>query len=153
MSAQAVVLAGGLGTRLRPATAGLSKTMVPVRGALPPLAARALRDRGIEEALLLTVYGADVIHAEVECKPVDGLRVGWSAESSPLGTGGALRNADGLLQPRFVLLNGDTFLDIDDRGLLERAPSEVDAVVVAVCAARHGETDDPGTSRSTRTGG
>lgn len=145
MSAQAVVLAGGLGIRLRAASGALPKAMVPVLGR-PFLRwlLELLRDRGIEEALLLTGYGADVIHDELEREPVDGLRVGWSAESSPLGTGGALRRAAGLLQPRFVLLNGDTFLDIDYRGLLEHASTGADGVVLAVCPAGHDDTDDPG---------
>ncbi len=145
MSPQAVVLAGGLGTRLHAASAGLPKAMVPVNGR-PFLRwlLELLRDRGIEEALLLTGYGADVIQDDLEREPVDGLRVRLSTESSPLGTGGALRKAAGLLQPRFVLLNGDTFLDIDYRGLLERASSDVGPVVLAVCAAGHDETDDPG---------
>jgi D-glycero-alpha-D-manno-heptose 1-phosphate guanylyltransferase len=42
-----------------------------------------------------------------------GMKIGYSYESSPLGTGGALKNASSKLEEKFLLLNGDTFLDVD----------------------------------------
>ncbi|HKF24702.1 MAG TPA: sugar phosphate nucleotidyltransferase, partial [Candidatus Acidoferrum sp.] len=115
---QAVILAGGLGTRMRPVTETVPKPMIAVAGK-PFLQwqLELLATSGIRSALLLVAY----LGEQIEQYFGDGRRFGssidYAYELSPLGTGGALRNAEQKLRDWFVLLNGDTYLAIDYDGL------------------------------------
>src|SRR5437763_8512465 len=117
---QAVILAGGLGTRMRPMTEQVPKPMLPVNGR-PFLyhQLRLLESRGFRRVLLLVGYLGEQIEGYFDSEAGATLEVGisYSYESSPLGTGGALRNAATKLDPAFVVLNGDTYLDVDYRRL------------------------------------
>ena len=112
---QAVILAGGLGTRLGQRAAGLPKPMLACGGR--PFIGWILRELcrfGIEEAVLLTGHHGDVIEAALPAlgaalpKP---MRLVCVREASPAGTAGALVQARDHLQPRFLLCNGDSWLD------------------------------------------
>jgi NDP-sugar pyrophosphorylase family protein len=111
---QAVLLAGGLGTRIAGLSGGRPKVLLPVGGRpflhhlLDWLAAR-----GIERVLLLTGVGADEVEMAARVGAPAGLELSASREAGPLGTGGALRLALPKLDARFFLLNGDTFFDAD----------------------------------------
>lgn len=123
---QAVILAGGLGTRLRPLTESVPKPMVPVAGR-PYLEHQIelLRRQGIEDVVLLTGYLGEQIEKHFGDGWKHGVRIRYSREREPLGTGGALVNAMPLLQDRFLVLNGDSYLPADYRGitaLLQDAP-------------------------------
>ena len=130
---QAVILAGGLGTRMRPITETIPKPMIMVAG--KPFLQHQLQllsRAGIEEALLLVSYLGEQIQeyfgdgAKFDCK------ISYSFESSPLGTGGALKNAEAQLQDQFVLVNGDTYLAIDYRALAkEFAEANCSALIAA----------------------
>jgi NDP-sugar pyrophosphorylase family protein len=111
---QAAVLAGGLGTRLRPLTLRVPKPLAPVAGR-PFLVHQLelLRRNGISRVVLLTGYLGEQIDALVGDGSSLGMRIACSREPEPLGTGGALRQAAALLEERFLLLNGDTYHDID----------------------------------------
>jgi NDP-sugar pyrophosphorylase family protein len=113
MSRQAVILAGGLGTRLWPLTKNIPKPMVPIRG-VPYLEyqLRMLREQSFTEIVLLIGYLGDQIESHFGTGEKLGLRIQYAKEDSPLGTGGALRNARELLADSFVLLYGDSFLPI-----------------------------------------
>ena len=114
LNCQAVILAGGLGTRMRPITETIPKPMIPVLGK-PFLEHQLamLTAYGFQRALLLVAY----LGEKIELYFGDGRPRGWSLtysyEPSPLGTGGALKNAEEKLEDEFVVLNGDTFLAID----------------------------------------
>jgi NDP-sugar pyrophosphorylase family protein len=110
----AAVLAGGLGTRLRPALADCPKVLAPVRGRpfltyiLDQLAGTGLRD-----VVLLTGYMGEKVRAAVG-ETYAGLCIQYSNEPSPLGTAGALRWAF----PRFssgtiLVLNGDSYCKVN----------------------------------------
>jgi D-glycero-alpha-D-manno-heptose 1-phosphate guanylyltransferase len=123
---QVAVLAGGLGTRLRDALpAGTPKPMAEVAGR--PFLEHVLDAaivQGADRFLLLVSHRAEVIGRHVG-HSYAGVPVGYCTEPEPLGTGGALRHARGQLEPRFVLMNGDTFVDVDLRavmGGLDEAP-------------------------------
>lgn len=122
----AIVLAGGLGTRLRQAVPDLPKPLAPVAGR-PFLA--WLLDRwagqGVERFMLSVGYRAEAIRETIGTRHA-GVPVEYVVETVPLGTGGALlRAAAGLSRDeRFLLLNGDTWFDVP---LAE----------LAACAARH----------------
>jgi len=111
---QAVILCGGLGTRLRPLTLNIPKPMVQVAGR--PFMEHQLRYLarfGIEDALILTGYKGEVVEEYFGGGGSLGLRIRYSREEEPLGTGGALVKAGGLLGERFFLLYGDSFLPMD----------------------------------------
>lgn len=106
----AVILAGGLGTRLRPLTDHVPKPLVAIAGR-PFLEWQLeyLRGQGIDSVLLLLSYQAEKIIEYFRQKPVAGLRLDYSIESSPAGTGGAVKLALSKLPSDFFLLNGDSF--------------------------------------------
>ena len=115
---QAVILAGGLGTRMRPLTEKTPKPMLTVNGK-PFLSHQIelLKSQGFSRFLLLVAYrGEEIRKFFLDGKSL-GVHIEYSDEASPLGTGGALKNAEARLDSEFLLLNGDTFLDISYREL------------------------------------
>ncbi len=110
----ACILAGGLGTRLRPLTDALPKPMVPVAGK-PFLEHQlaALAGAGVQDFVLAVSYRWESIRAHFGDGAAFGWRIRYSVEPEPLGTGGALAHALPLLPERFLVLNGDTYLDLD----------------------------------------
>lgn len=113
-SLQAIVLAGGLGTRLRPVLGEVPKVLAPVNGQ-PWLiwVLRGLRRAGFERVCLATGHASDLVRAAVDAAALGGLAVTYSHEKEPLGTGGALRQAAAIVPdaPTFAL-NGDTWLAV-----------------------------------------
>lgn len=133
LETQAVILAGGLGTRMRPLTETIPKPMILVAGK-PFLQHQLelLRDSEIRRALLLVGYLGEQIQQYFEDGEQLGCRISYSFETSPLGTGGALKNAEKQLQDYFVLVNGDTYLSIDYQAVVEKfAASSCSAMIVA----------------------
>jgi mannose-1-phosphate guanylyltransferase len=111
---QAVILAGGLGTRLWPLTKQMPKPMVPVAGA-PYLEhqLRLLAKQSITDVVLLTGYlGSQIEEHFGNGAPLQ-LHIRYSREPHPLGTGGALREARHLLAELFLLIYGDSYLPIN----------------------------------------
>ena len=109
-----LVLAGGLGTRLRPLTHTVPKVLVPVLGR--PFLEFVLQDlarQGFTRFVLSVGFLAD----QVEAHFGDGGRLGYQVEyvreEEPLGTGGAIRHALSQLSDPFVVVNGDTLLQLD----------------------------------------
>ncbi len=119
LDCQAVILAGGLGTRMRPVTETIPKPMIPVCGK-PFLQHQLelLRRNGADRALLLVSYLGEQIEQFFGGGESLGMQVSYAYEPSPLGTGGALKNAQPKLEDHFVVLNGDTYLDIDYAALV-----------------------------------
>jgi len=112
---QCAVLVGGLGTRLGALVADVPKPLLDVAGR--PFLAWLLREMsryGIDEVVLLTGHLSDVVEAALPAlhaalpRP---MRLTVSREPVRAGTGGALHHAAALLHERFLLLNGDSFLD------------------------------------------
>lgn len=110
---QVVILAGGLGTRLWPVTEHVPKPMVPVAG-VPYLEHQLtlLHRQGLHDVLILTAYLGNQIEDYFGDGGKMGLRIRYSREPEPLGTGGALRNAMHLLEEVFVVIYGDSYLPI-----------------------------------------
>lgn len=131
MTGQVVILAGGLGTRLRPITEAIPKPMAPVAGR-PFLhwQLEDLRRQGFRRVVLLTAYLGEQIERYFRGGEAYGIEVRAVREPEPLGTGGALKHARDVLDERFVLLNGDSFLRCDLGALLARLDAgDVDAVM------------------------
>jgi len=112
---QAVILAGGLGTRLRPLTEQVPKVMLPVNGK-PFLLhlLELLRSRGFDDLVLCIGYLGDQIRGFFQNGASLGVRIRYSEEKGRLlGTGGSLKQAQSLLDESFFVINGDTYLPID----------------------------------------
>jgi D-glycero-alpha-D-manno-heptose 1-phosphate guanylyltransferase len=110
-----VVLAGGLGTRLRAAYAAGPKSMAPM-GRRPFLdyLLRWLRSEGARDVILCVGYKRVQIQRYVGKGRKWGLRVTYSIEKELLGTGGAVKKAERLIPgKRLLVINGDTFLDVN----------------------------------------
>ena len=111
----ALLLVGGLGTRLSPVFAAGPKCMAPV-GGRPFLEylLLALRSWGFSEVILAVGYKASAIESHYGTGDGLGMEIRYSMESESLGTAGALKNAEPLLPHEHLLVvNGDSFLEVD----------------------------------------
>jgi len=112
---QALILAGGAGTRLRPVLERLNKPMAPVAGRpfLEYLLLQ-LKKYEIDEVTLCVGYKADLIQSYFEMGDRWGIQVSYSYETDFRGTAGALKLAEDFIHEEdFFVLNGDSFFDID----------------------------------------
>ena len=130
----AIVLCGGAGLRLKSITGKAPKAMTPVAGR--PFLELLLRQLGRHEfrrVILAVGYQKEAIRSHFGEHAL-GLNLTYSAESSPLGTGGALRNAADLLESSTALImNGDSYTDADLRRFVSdhgQAKSDISLVVV-----------------------
>lgn len=118
---EAIILAGGLGTRLRTAVPELPKPMAPVAGR--PFLEHQMDYwivQGVSRFLLSVGYKAELIQAHFG-KRYRNAEIAYSIEHTPLGTGGGLLLAlDQLESPKpFLILNGDTFFEVKLSDLLD----------------------------------
>jgi NDP-sugar pyrophosphorylase family protein len=117
---EALLLVGGLGSRLRSELGYLPKPMVDVGGR--PFLERLLinlRSSNIRSVVLAVSYGRECIESHFRDGAALGLFIRYSREAEPLGTAGALRNALPLLRSdQIVVVNGDSFVDVDYDDLL-----------------------------------
>ncbi len=122
---QAVILVGGLGTRLGERTKTTPKPMLAVGGRpfLDTLIDEIARYDVFDEILLLAGHKAESIEARYAGTVRGRAHLRVSLEQAPLGTAGALVHAAGLLRQRFLLLNGDSFFDFNILDLISRAKS------------------------------
>ena len=130
---QAIVLAGGLGTRLRGVLPDLPKPLAPV-GSRPFLSILLgqLRRHGFGSAVLSVGYRHELIRCAFGDR-FDGLALQYAIEDKPLGTGGAIRLAARYCADGDVfVLNGDTFVEVDFAAV--RARHRQAAAVLTVCA-------------------
>jgi mannose-1-phosphate guanylyltransferase len=111
---QALILAGGEGTRLRPLTTTVPKPVVPLVDR-PFIAFMLdwLRRHGVEDVVLACGFLAQGVRNVLGDGSAYGVRLRYVEEPRPLGTGGALKFAQELLDDRFLMLNGDVLTDID----------------------------------------
>ena len=116
---QAVILAGGKGRRLRPITEQIPKPMIEIKGK-PFLQYQLefIKDCITKNILLLVGYLGDKIEGYFKNGAALGLNIQYSYEKAPLGTAGALRNANDKLEDEFLLLYGDSYLPIDYKELV-----------------------------------
>ncbi|ADK15712.1 MULTISPECIES: sugar phosphate nucleotidyltransferase [Clostridium] len=105
---KALLLAGGKGTRLRPLTDKLPKPMVPIMG--KPLIERTilkLKESGVSEIVISTCYKSDYIENYLGDGKKYGLKIHYISEDLPLGTGGAIKNAESFFDDTFIIMNSD----------------------------------------------
>lgn len=113
-----LILAGGLGTRLRSVVPELPKAMAPI-GGRPFLAhlLEQLKEQGFQHMCLAVGYQSQVIKDYFQDGTELGVHLTYSEEKHPLGTGGGMKKASELLPEEFLVLNGDSYLQIDFRKL------------------------------------
>ncbi|MBK9169122.1 MAG: NTP transferase domain-containing protein [Bryobacterales bacterium] len=127
-----VILAGGLGMRLRPFTAVLPKPLLPLgeRSLLEHQIAR-LKSFGCDEVIVATNYKSDLVEAVLRDGAHLGVRVTISRETIPLGTAGPLKLLEGKLRDPFLVVNGDILTALDFRRFFERGRANSARLTVA----------------------
>ncbi|MFG5129974.1 D-glycero-D-manno-heptose 1-phosphate guanosyltransferase [Campylobacter lari] len=115
---QAIVLAGGLGTRLKSVVQDLPKPMAPINGKpFLTFVLEYLKKQGITEVILSVSYKYELIQ-EYFKDEFDGMKIRYNIEKELLGTGGAIKDALKLIQNQAYVLNGDTVFDINLKKLV-----------------------------------
>jgi NDP-sugar pyrophosphorylase family protein len=116
-----LILAGGKGTRLRPLTINTPKPIVPVANS-PFLLYQVdlMRSAGIEDIILSLSYQPRKIEDLLKDGTDYGVRIRYAVESSPLGTGGAFKNAEEHIDSTTVVFNGDVMTSIDLPAVIAR---------------------------------
>jgi len=132
---RAMILAAGLGTRLRPLTQWRAKPALPVRG-IPVVAylLEWLAAHGIHEVILNLHHLPHTVREAVEAFTPTGTHVSYSNESQLLGTGGGIRRARNFLieSESCVVLSGDMLLDLDLSGVISRHGSRNDLATLVL---------------------
>jgi len=128
---QACILVGGKGTRLGEATRAIPKPLLEIgegTSFLDLLIEQTAR-QGFNDIVLLAGYLGDLVQARYDDRNFGSARIRVRVEPEPRGTAGALVSACEILKPRFILLNGDSFFDINMRALAAEADEEFDAFI------------------------
>ena len=132
---KAVLLVGGLGTRLRSAVPSAPKVLASVgKRSFLQLLVSQLRSQGIHRLVMCTGYLADQIENEFGNGQVWGVAIEYSREEQPLGTAGAVKLAARYLkdEAEFLVMNGDSFLEIDFHSFMEFHRSHEAIATIAV---------------------
>jgi NDP-sugar pyrophosphorylase family protein len=140
---KAIVLVGGLGTRLRSVVSDVPKPMAPVQGRpFVSFVLDRLVDAGFTGTVFAAGYRSDALRSYfgVEYR---GMPLAYSIETEPLGTGGAVRLAwDRAGGQEVFALNGDTYAELDFRAMQAEHRRAGSSLTVAICyaadAARYG---------------
>jgi len=157
-NATAVVLAGGLGTRVRRIAPGVPKPMIAVCGRpFVEWVVRHLRRQGVRQVVLATGFRSDVVERHFAKEPVAGVRITCVAEPLALGTGGGFLHAAqqcGASPAFWIVSNGDSLVlaDFAEAARLLGEPG-VQGVLVGVAvpdASRYGTLNFDGRKRLTR---
>jgi mannose-1-phosphate guanylyltransferase/mannose-1-phosphate guanylyltransferase/phosphomannomutase len=140
---KAMVLAAGLGTRLRPITYGLPKPMVPVLNRpVMEHTLRLLARHGFAEAIANLHWFPETIEGRFGDGSALGLSLSYSREERLLGTAGGVRNAAGFLGDSFLVVAGDALTDVDFGAMREFHESHDGLVTMAT--KRVADTDQYG---------
>ena len=135
LTMKAIILAGGRGKRLKPVTDYVPKPLVPIKN-IPIIEwqIRYLKKFGIKEVIICTGYKADMIESYLSMKKL-GMKIKFSIEKTPLGTGGAIKKAGKLINDKsFFVINGDTITNID----LQQLASKKNAIAAIELRTKYG---------------
>lgn len=122
---QAVILAGGRGTRLKPITDYVPKPLIPINSVpIIEWQIEYLKKFGVSDFIICCGYKTEQIKNYIENKKNFGVKIQYSVENSPLGTGGAIKKAAGKIKEgTFLVLNGDVITTIDMEPILRKPNS------------------------------
>jgi NDP-sugar pyrophosphorylase family protein len=129
---KAVILAGGLGTRLKPFTQVIPKPLLPIgASSVLEIQVRSLKSSGIDEIFVATNHMSDLVQAYLGDGSKYGVNLKFSRETKPLGTCGPLSLIKEQLDTPFLMMNGDVLTKLDFRKAFDFAvASEADLTVV-----------------------
>ncbi len=136
---QALILVGGLGTRLKPITETVPKPMVEIEGR-PFLEYKieSLKKYGIKKFILCVGHLGHIVEEYFGDGKRFGVNISYSYEKDDLlGTAGAIKNAEDLIKDTFIATNGDTFLDIDFKKLIEFHENNKNSFTMVIADATH----------------
>jgi NDP-sugar pyrophosphorylase family protein len=138
---KAIILAGGRGKRLRPITDYVPKPLVPIKN-IPIIEwqLKYLKKFGIDEVIICTGYKQEMIENHLNMKDI-GIKIKFSIEKSPLGTGGAIKKAGKMIKDKsFFVINGDTITNID----LKKLATKKNVIAAIELRTKYGilETDN-----------
>jgi mannose-1-phosphate guanylyltransferase len=138
---KAIILAGGRGKRLRPITDYVPKPLVPIKN-IPIIEwqLRYLKKFGIDEVIICTGYKQEMIENHLNMKDI-GIKIKYSIEKTPLGTGGAIKKAGKMINDKsFFVINGDTITNID----LKKLATKKNVIAAIELRTKYGilETDN-----------
>jgi len=131
---EAIVLAGGFGTRLRPCVDDLPKPLAPI-GSKPFICyiLDYLYSNGVHRVIISTGYLAEMIEKSIGNR-YRGMTVEYSREDTPLGTGGGIKKAIKMCtEENIIAVNGDSFFDVD---LFEMRKNHIDSGCAVTLAAK-----------------
>ena len=130
----AVILCGGLGTRLRSVLGAIPKVMAEINDKpFLDILVQYLKGQGVARIVLCTGHQAQLVESYFSSNPV-GVDIGFSREEIRLGTGGALKNAkEKIKSDNFIVMNGDSLCKVDLSAFLEfhKAKRAVASIVVS----------------------
>jgi NDP-mannose synthase len=130
---QALILAGGVGARLRPYTTVLPKPLMPI-GNLPILeiVLRQLKHAGADSVILAVGYMHHLFETFFQDGKDYGLKISYSLESEPLGTAGPIGLVLDQLEDNFLVMNGDLLTTINYSNLFSNHIDSSAAATIAV---------------------
>jgi len=148
-SLKAVILAGGFGKRLKPITDTIPKPLIEICG--KPILVRQiewLRSHGVRDVILCIGFLKEKIIDYLGNGKKFGVHIGYVVEDEPLGTGGAILNAEHLLKgdKHFLVLNGDILTDLNPKPLTDGIGEFVGALALVPLRSPYGivNADDKG---------
>jgi NDP-sugar pyrophosphorylase family protein len=121
---KAIILAGGRGKRLRPITDYVPKPLIPIKN-IPIIEwqIKYLKKFGISEVIICSGYKTEMIENYLSNKKL-GIKIKFSIETTPLGTGGAIKKAGKKINEKsFIVINGDVITNMDLKKLLKKENS------------------------------
>jgi len=121
---KAIILAGGRGKRLRPITDYIPKPLIPINN-IPIIEwqIKYLKKFDISEVIICSGYKTEMIENYLKKKKL-GIKINFSIENKPLGTGGAIKKAGKKIKDKsFIVINGDTITNIDLKKLIKKENS------------------------------
>lgn len=129
---KAVILAGGLGERLRPLTKIIPKPLLPVgERSVLEITLLAMRDHGIKEIFIALNYQSELFRAFLANGERWGITIHCSQEQTPLGTAGPLRLFTKYLTEPFIVMNGDILTSLDFQDIMNSHVQSQAALTVA----------------------
>ena len=120
-----LILSGGVGKRLKPITDYVPKSLVPINN-IPIIEwqIRYFMKFGVKEFVICTGYKSEQIINYLDAKKNLGVKIRYSIEKTPLGTGGAIRHARHFIDEKsFFVINGDIITDLDPTKLKSKLNS------------------------------
>ncbi len=120
-----VIMAGGLGTRIRERVKDVPKPMIPFAGKpFLQYKLRQLKHAGFQDIILTIGYLGEKIQEHFKDGRTIGLRIQYSMEEEPLGTGGGLKQVASLISGPFFMLNADTYYELNWQDMANAYESE-----------------------------